>query len=131
MIVRAEARTYLRDNRKGKGKDNGNGKGNGKGKGKDKGNGKGKGKDNGKNKGNGKDKDSKGNGDSGSDVGRRIQAGCIGFRRMDIGIVRVSLTDRITQNVLELISEVFVIRDTVGVVAFLPDRAVDVLSYCK
>jgi len=68
MIVRAEARTYLRDNRKGKGKDNGNGKG----KGKDKGNGKGKGKDNGKNKGNGKDKDSKGNGDSGSDVGRRI-----------------------------------------------------------
>jgi hypothetical protein len=141
MIVRAEARTYLRSKGKGKGKrerngngndtsngngndngndnDNDNGKGKGKGKGND--NGKSKSNDNGKGKGNG----------NGSEGGCEIEAGGVGFCRMDMGIVRVSLADRITQNVLELIAEIFVVRDAVGVVTFLPDRAVDVLPYCK
>jgi hypothetical protein len=133
MIVRAEARTYLRSKGKSKGKRERNGNGNDTSNGNDNGNDNGKGK--GKGKGNGKSKsksndNGKGNGNgNGSEGGCEIEAGGVGFCRVDVGIVLVTLSDGITQDVLELVLEIFVVHDAVGVVAVLPDCAGGVVAY--
>jgi hypothetical protein len=124
LVVRAEARTYLR------GKGNGNGNGNS--------NSNGNGNSNSKGKGNGQRATARE--DAGAnvrrlfgtvEVGWRIDAACVGFGRMDVRIVRVPLAHGIAQDVVELVVQIVLVGDAMGVVAVLPDLAGGVLSYRK